>query len=297
MSTESESSQPWNGDYNLRGSSLTFTNVNNVPFVYHLCLIDFPSSYAWMGDGSPFNSNGITQIDNPGTFNYNPDEQYFAINRTLVFYENSYYYCLQDTTGDFNNDCWLFAGANSYQLNYTFQDMGDGWPQSDSSSYTLTYNLPLFTTTADYNPADGPIVSVAITNYTNSNAIAGDPNKGRPPIVNLPMRANPGVPEFVVYNSLTQPDQNFVIVGVNTGADAGFANSFGITASGVTSDGVAVFNAALKANNKTNPVAAIGCLVMQPPLMLANFGVTIGSNDTVYDGPNPLSSCAHYIQI
>lgn len=297
MSTESESSQPWNGDYNLRGSSLTFTNVNDVPFVYHLCLIDFPSSYSWMGDGSPFSSNGIVQIDNPGTYNYNPDEQYLAINRTLVYYENSYYYCLQDTTGDFNPSCWLFAGANSYQLNYIFQDMGDNWPQSDSSSYIITYNLPLFTTDANYNPANGPIVSVGITNYSNPNAITGDPNKGRPPIVNLPMRTNPGTPEIVVYNSLTQPDMNFVIVCVNTGADAGFANSFSVNSSGVTPNGETVFNAALSPKNKTTPVAAVGCLVMQIPPMAASFGVTIGSNDTVYDGPNPLSSCAHYIQI
>jgi hypothetical protein len=281
----------WNGDYNPRGASLTFTNAEGLAFMYYFCLIDFPSCVADVeGLLTP---NGVSEIQYPGTFDYNTETQYLAIDRTLVYYKSSYYYCTKDTIGAFDEGCWLSAGPTSYQLNFQYMDGGAAWPgaKNPDTDTIKTFQLPIFTTSSSYDPTKGPIVSMQITcQESDAAALTGNPNSKRPPIVNLPLGPNGGatygIPQVIVFSSATDYT-DWVVVCVNTGR-TGSSNNIGFLAGANNVYlGTIATNAA-----QTGLVAAMGA--MHDTTDIAGFTINGGAQVNL---PNPLSSNPLYYQL
>jgi len=254
-------SNPWTGDFNVRGASLTFTNAENVSFNYYFCLFDFPSSWGSY-DGMIINFNGVTEIPYPGGMDYSTTTQYTALYRNLVYYQNMYYYCIKDTIGEFDSTCWLAAGANSYQLNYSWMDFGDGWPGGGEGVTTKTYPLGLYTTGTDptYHESNGPIVMTSVTCSGSSVAKTGNPSAKRPPVVNLPLTnrngGHTGTPVYVIFNSATDGSTDLYInVCVNTGLK-GFKNHIDFNPGADN-----VYNGAIASGGPDHPVAAVGYIL------------------------------------
>lgn len=281
---------PWN--FNARGASLTFTNAGGKAYVYYFCLIDFPSAFDLQHEVT-FQPNGVSVIPNTGQYNYNPAIQYLQVNGTIVYYsagpKPGFYSCIADTpspAGPFNPACWQYAGANVYQLNFLYNDGGDGWPNPQDGATPVTYNLPLFRTVAGYDPTMGPIVNMSVTNKTTPNAVTGDPNWRRPPIVNLPLRAanggTAGTPILAIFSSLTfQTGQNYwVLACVNT-VTPGFANAFTIHAS--TPNYIATLNP----GPAKNPVAAVGVVQANDANPIGGIAIT---GCPIIPVPVPMSS-------
>lgn len=252
---------PWN--FNVRGASITFSNVGGVSFPYYFCLIDFPSAYQFQEEVQ-LTFTGVTVIPNTGQYNYNPALQYLADNANVVFNpgpENmGFYTCIADTpspAGPFDPTCWQFCGANAYQLNYSYQDLGNAWPVPDDGATVITYPLPLFTTTAGYTSSMGPIMNASVTCSGSPVAQQGDPNRRRPPIINLPVNSRDGgtagVPILLVFSSLTyQTGQNYWLMACLNTVNSGLKNKFTILASFPN------YIATIDSGPATTPVASVG---------------------------------------
>ncbi|MFA6260536.1 MAG: hypothetical protein WC760_03645 [Bacteroidia bacterium] len=283
------SDNTWNGENNPRGASLTFTNTNGKAFTYYYCVIDFPTDYLDGGGQSPsFNFTGVSLIDYPGGMDYDTSTNYLAVERSLVYYQSNYYYCIQDTSGEFDPACWQDAGSNSYQISYDWQYTLGYWPGagSPSSSSTTTIPVGLFTTDPGYNQDLGPIVSLQMT-ISNTYAIKGNPNSLRPPIINLPLRSSnggtTGTPVYAIFLSATDPINYFILVCLNTG-QPGTKNKLG----GGQITGDIIYDFTTGSGGPPNPVAAVGAMRYQtslPPIT----GITINEG-TPYPFPNPVTS-------
>ncbi|MHB1277358.1 MAG: hypothetical protein ACYC1Q_03090 [Bacteroidia bacterium] len=289
-------SSPWN--FNIRGASITFNNVGGTSFPYYFCLIDFPSAYDFQEEVQ-FTFTGVTAIPNTGQYNYNPALQYLAINAQVVYNpgpENmGFYTCIADTpspAGPFNPACWQACGANAYQLNYSYEDYGNGWPNPADGATVVSYQLPLFTTDPGYNSGMGPIMNVAVTCSGSSTALQGDPNRRKPPIVNLPVNSRnggtTGTPVLLVFSSLTyQTGQNcWLMACVNT-VNSGLKNKFTIFASYPNNI------ATIDPGPATNPVAAVGTFQMADLSPNPNPGIAI-TGFPLLPVPSPLSSNPRY---
>lgn len=289
-------SAPWN--FNIRGASITFTNVGGTSFPYYFCLIDFPSVFEFQEEVL-FSFSGVSVIPNTGQYNYNPALQYLAVNAQVVYNpgpENAgFYTCIADTpspAGPFNPECWQACGANAYQLNYSYEDYDNGWPNPEDGATVTSYQLPLFTTTAGYNSTMGPIMNVAVTCSGSSTALQGDPNTRRPPIINLPVNSRnggtEGTPILLVFKSSTDKSgfPYWLMACVNT-VVSGLRNKFAILAS------VPNYIATINQGPATNPVAAVGTVQVADQSPNPNPGIAI-TGFPLLPVPSPLTSNTLY---
>lgn len=281
---------PWN--FNVRGASITFSNVSGTTFPYYFCLIDFPSAYPFQEEVQ-FTFESVTVIPNTGQYNYNPAIQYLAVDAKVVYYpgpENpGFYTCIADTrnpAGSFDPACWQFCGASAYQLNYSYQDLSNSWPIPDPGATVVTYPLPLFTTTAGYTSSMGPIMNASVTCSGSSLAQQGDPNRRKPPIVDLPVNSRnggtAGFPVLLVFSSLTYlTGQNYFLIACLNTVNSGLKNQFTILASSP------YYIATIGPGPATNPVAAVGMVQANDANPITAIAIT---GYPILAVPSPMSS-------
>ena len=286
-----DDSTKWTGDFNPRGASVILTNAAGNSFTYYAILIDFPSTFTL--PDSPFSFTEVKQISTiPSKLVYDTSVNYKKKDYTLVNYQDMYYRCIKDTSGNFDAKCWQSVGANGYKLKYSFNNTD--WPSAKDAT-VVSYLLPLFTTNSAYTPSDGPIVDLEIKCSGNSESKSGDPNHRKPPVINLELSTHnggqPGVPVQVIFSSATYfTGLNYwILVLVNSGS-SNYFNQYTFTeGAGNTYNGNLV-----SGSGNSSAVAAIGFINCDASSQPVSVSIDNGTAEAV---ANPMTSNQYYFTL
>jgi hypothetical protein len=208
-----------------------------------------------------------------------------------------YYLCLVDVPQGVTVDDFELLGA----VNYNQGESGDPTLQfsySKNASHPLlngpfvnTIALPIYTYPVQGNQSTCKIltkVKIYDKNLSGNVLLEGDPNKRKPPVVEMMIPntgADSGIPTTCVLQSnLVIADGNgvegkplyFILAMVNTGSAGGYSYQLTLTPNGTT------LNGTLTPNGSASTVAAIG---VYPATLYQFYHLTIGNNTSAISYP------------